>query len=169
MKRLLPAAVLILATASAAMADKWKLDAEVKDTDYKFGDVKIVLHYDTTKDQYFPEYTLRIYQKDKPAAELAGVGFEQVFASPDNAFFVGVSNRGLIKDAYVVFDRQGKILKRQPHDPKKVRYTSYSVTLVRVWCDEKKPEAKFDVADGVLRDVTINGADGKRVSLLDKP
>jgi hypothetical protein len=169
MKRLLPAAVLILATASAATADKWKLDPEVKDTDYKFGEAKIMLHYDTTKDQYFPEYTLRIFQKDKPAAELAGVGFEHVYASPDNAFFVGVSNRGLIKDAYVIFDRQGKILKRQPHDPKKVSYKSFSVTLIREWCDEKKPEAKFEVAGGVLRNVTINGADGKRVSLLDKP
>ena len=164
MKRLFFACFWLLATGSVAFGDKWKLDTEVKDTEYKFGDVRVVLHYDTTKDQYFPEYTLRVYQKDKLAAEQKGVGFEQVFASPDNSFFVGVSNRGLIKDAYVIFDRQGKILKRQPHDPEKVHYKSFSVTLVREWCDVKKPEAKFEVADGILRDVTINGADGERVA-----
>jgi hypothetical protein len=168
MKRLLVACFILLATGSAASGDKWILPPEVTDNEFKFGDTRVVVHYDSTQDQQFPKYTLRIYEKDKLAAEHDGIGFEKLLVSPDNAFFVGVSNRGLTKIAYVVFDRQGKILKKQPHDPKKVHYTFMSVTLVREWYDAKNSDAKFDVVDGVLRDVTINAADGKRVSLLDR-
>ena len=44
-----------------------------------------------------------------------------------------------------------------------------SVTLLRLWYDAEKPDVNFEVVDGALLGVTINGADGKRVSLLDKP
>jgi hypothetical protein len=168
MKRLLAACVYVFLMVSAAYGDSWILKPEVTDNEFTFGDTRIVLHYDSTQSRNYPQYTLRIHEKDKLAAEHDGIGFEKLFVSPDKGFFLGVSNRGLIKDAYVVFDRQGKILKKQPHDPKKVHYKSMSVTLLRLWYDADNPDVKFDVVDGVLRDVTINAADGKRVSLLDK-
>jgi hypothetical protein len=168
MKRLLTVYASILLVSSVALGDSWILKREVTDNEFKFDDTRVVLHYDSTQDRSFPKYTLRVHEKEKLVAEHDGIGFEKLFVSPDKGFFVGVSNRGLIKDAYVIFDRQGKIVKRQPHDPKKVHYKSMSVTLIRLWYDAEKPDVKFDVADGVLRNVTINGADGNRVSLLDK-
>jgi hypothetical protein len=104
--------------------------------------------------------------KGKPVGEHEDIGFEQIFASPDNAYFLGVSNRGLVQPAYVIFDRNGRILKAQPHDPRKVHYFAMSVTLIRKWYDSEKPDPRFDVVDGKLKDVSINGCDGKQVCLL---
>jgi len=153
---------------SAALGDKWFLRPEVKDTKYQFGDTRIVLHYDSTQNQRYPTYKLSVYAKDELLGEYPDVGFEQVFASPDNAYFVGLSNDGLIKQAYVIFDSHGKILKIQPHDPLKVRYYGFSVTLERQWYDQKKPQPEFRVVDGELKDISVHVRDGQRVSLLTK-
>ncbi len=87
-----------------ASADSWALKPEVKDTAYVFGDSRIVLHYDSTDNSSFPQYVLRVHLKNKLVGEHEGIGFEQVFASADNTFFLGVSNSGLIKQAFVIFD-----------------------------------------------------------------
>jgi len=156
----------VILTCSSALADSWGLTPEVKDTPFVFGDTRIVLHYDTTRNQSFPEYKLGVYLKGKPVAEHEDVGFEQVFASADNTYFLGVSNSGLIKDAYVIFDRNGRILKRQPHDPRTVHYFHVSKTLIRVWYDRERPDVNFVARDGKLEDVRIAGCDGARISLL---
>ena len=158
-----------LVTGSIACADSWCLKPEVKDTDYVFGDTHLVLHYDSTANSKYPSYSLKIKNKEKLVAQHDGIGFQRVFASDDNKYFVGVSNSGLMKHAYVVFDRDGKILKAQPHDLREVKYHEMSVTLTRRWCDLKNPDVKFEIADGVLRDVTIMDCRGKRVALLSKP
>jgi hypothetical protein len=160
----IPAGVLL--ACCSVHADDWALAPEVKDTEFRFGDSRIVLHYDSTQDQHYPHYALRVYLKRELVGEHEGVGFEAVFASPDNAFFVGTSNRGLIKQAYVVFDRQGRIIKAQPHDPRQVHYASMSKTLVRRWYDDENPQPTFRVVDVKLKDVWISACDGTRVSLL---
>jgi len=156
----------IVLTCSPTWADKWALKPEVKDTEFPFGDTRIVLHYDSTKDQRYPKYKLSVYRDGKLMAEHEDVGFTQIFAPPDNAFFLGVSNDGLIQDAYVIFDRDGRIIRQQPHDTKKVDYFEMSVTLVRKWYDRDDPNPRFTVVDGKLKDVRINACDGASVSLL---
>lgn len=156
----------LIFTCSSACADSWSLEPEVKDTEFVFGDTRVVLHYDSTKNDRYPEYRLNVYLEGKPVGEYEDVGFTQVFPSADNAFFRGVSNDGLIKDAYVIFDRGGRILKKQPHDLKKVNYFEISPTLRRKWYDKDNPNPRFSVVDGKLKDVRINACDGASVSLL---
>jgi hypothetical protein len=156
-------AAAVLATATAR-ADKWSLAPEVKDTPFTFGDTRIVLHYDSTKNQFYPEHTLKVFRGEQLLKEHKGVGFEQVFASADNRYFLGVSNRGLVKPAWVVFDREGRIIRQQEHGAG-VRYCQMSVTLVRVWYDSKKPEPEFKVERGALKAVSVRSCDGKRITL----
>ena len=161
------AAIGLLLACPTLHADSWALKPEVKDTEFKFGETRIVLHYDSTTNSRYPRYDLRVYSGDKPVATNENVGFERVFADPQNTYFLGVSNRGLIKQAYVIFDRQGRILKEQKHDPRKVHYMEMSVTLIRKWYDAKNPQPEFVFRDGRLSNVHIRALDGKVVSLMD--
>lgn len=151
---------------SSSFADSWALKPEVKDTPYVFGDTRIILHYDSTQNRQYPKYKMSVYLKGKLVGEHDDIGFEQVYASPGNAYFLGVSNRGLIRQAYVIFDRNGQILRIQPHDPREVHYCSLSVTLIREWYNKDEPDVRFIVVDGKLKDVRISACDGTRVSLL---
>jgi len=157
--------VCLLLACSSARADSWALTPEVKDTAFTFGDTRIVLHYDSTQNDQYPEHAVRIYLKDELVGQHHGIGFQKVFASPDNSYFLGLSNRGLVNPAYVVFDRHGGIHKTQPHDPKKVHYFEASKSLIRKWCDVDEPAPTFCVADGKLEDVRIRAFDGSRISL----
>ena len=78
-------------------ADSWTLPPEVKDTAFKFGETRIVLHYDSMTNRSYPRYELRVYSGNELLATHEHVGFEQVFPDPLNTCFLGVSNRGLIK------------------------------------------------------------------------
>jgi len=151
---------------SGVYGDKWRLEPEVKDTEFVFGNTRIVLQYDSTADLYFPQYTVRIYLKGRLVGELADIGFERVFANPENTYFLGVSNDGLTKQAYVIFNSDGKLLLTQPHDLSKVNYCKASVALIRQWYDEDNPSVEFKVGNGRLTDVIINHCSGTRYSLM---
>lgn len=168
MKRHVGLLACLLLVCATSHADSWALKAEVKDTEFVFGGTRIVLHYDSTKNRSFPDYRLDIYWKGKLVGRHEDIGFERVFASADHAYYLGVSNSGLIPDAYVVFDRNGRILKKQPHDPRKVPYSTVSKTLIRKWYDPEEPHPKFSVVEGKLQDVSINRCDGESVSLLSE-
>ena len=150
---------------SSVRADKWALRPEVKDTEFTFGDTRIVLHYDSTRNSQYPEHATRVYLKGRLVGQHENIGFQKVFASPDNVYFLGLSNRGLVNPAYVVFDRHGKLHKIQPHHPKKIHYFEASKTLIRKWCDINGPNPTFCVVDGKLQDVRIRAFDGSRISL----
>ena len=167
MKRYSVILVWLVLVSSSARADSWALSPEVKDTEFTFGETRIVLHYDSTDVKGgFPKYALSIHRKDKLVGKHEGVGFEKLFASDDNAYFLGLSNRGLIRQAYVIFDRDGRIVKVQSHDPRQVHYFTMSKTLIRRWCDIENPDVRFQVAEGKLKDVRIRVCDGSRTSLL---
>jgi hypothetical protein len=155
--------VLVCSTCSA---DSWALKPEEKDSEYVFGSTRVVLHYDSTQDRSFPKYRLSIYADEKLVGQHEGVGFEQLFASPDNTYFLGVSNRGLIQHAYVVFDHKGRILKKQPHDLREVHYFSMSKTLIRKWCHAEKPDPRFTVVGKELKGIRISACDGSRIALM---
>jgi len=150
---------------SVVHADDWVLKPEIRDSAFLFGNYRIVLTCDSTRNAAYPEYTLRLYANNKLLAAHEGIGFERLFASPDHRFFLGVSNSGLTRCAYVVFDREGRILARQLHDPKKIPYQEMSISLVRKWYDEGKPGVEFKAVGEILREIHINGADGGRISL----
>jgi len=154
------AAVLV----SVGHADDWSLKPEVKDTPYQFGKARVVLHYDSMKNRAYPEYTLKIYQGEELLGEHKAVGFEQVFADAENRYFLGVSNKGLTRTAWVVFDRAGRIIKAQAHGAG-TKYCQMSVSLVRTWYDEKKPEPQFKVEGGKLKEVSLRSCEGKRIAL----
>lgn len=157
---------ILILSASIGYGDRWKLDPEVKDTEFSFGNTRIVLHYDSTNNQYFPEYTLKVYFKEELVGDLAGIGFEKVFASPENSYFLGVSNKGLIRQAYVIFNSKGNLLMMQEHDDIKIKYCEASITLYREWYDEENPNVEFEMVNGELIDVIINHCDGTRYSLI---
>jgi len=165
----LTAAVALLLAHRTVYADSWVLKPEVKDTEFEFGGTRIVLHYDSTTNRRFPKYEIRVYARNQLLATHENMGFEQVFADPQNTYFLGVSNSGLIKQAYIVFDNQGRLIKEQKHDPRKVHYTRMSVTVRREWYDAKTPQPEFVVRDGKLSEVRIQGTEGKKVSLMLNP
>jgi len=153
----------VAAACSSARADDWILPPEVKETTNVFGNTKVVLHYDSTTNRLYPEYTLKIYQGEKRVGEHAGVGFDKVYADADNRYFLGVSNRGLVKAAWVVFDRDGRIIRHQPHG--RMKYCRMSVSLVREWYYEKKPEPEFKGGGGKLQEVSVRDCEGRRIVL----
>ena len=97
-------------------------------------------------------------------AEHPATGFPQVFADAESRFFLGVSNKGLTKTAWVVVDRDGRIIRSQAHG-KGPKYCQMSVTLVRTWYDEKQPGVQFKVEAGKLKEVKIRDCEGKSISL----
>jgi hypothetical protein len=144
------------------------LKPEIKDTEFIFDRTKIVLHYDSIQNTPFPKYTLIIYKDGKMVAGHEGVGFEELFSSKDSRYFLGASNSGLVRDAYVVFDNDGNIVEKQNHEEGGgiIKYCNTSITVIRNWYDSKNPDVKFNAFFGKLWSVSINGCDGKRVSLL---
>jgi hypothetical protein len=148
-----------------ARADKWILPREVKHTTNTFGDLRLVLTSDSTTNQHYPKNHVTILSGDKVRAENVEASYDKVFADPAHRHFLGIANRGLMKDAWVLFDRDGRIIRRQPHGAA-VKYCRMSVTLIRVWCDEKDPAPEFTVENGALRQVTIRDCDGRRITLF---
>jgi len=157
-----------LLAVSSVKADEWALKPEVKELTFLFGRARIVLHYDSTQNIAYPKYTLKIYEDAELLTQHEGIGFERLFASSGNDYFLGVSNSGLINDAFVVFDRRGKVISREPHDSRDIYYCTMSISLVRMWYDESNPGVEFNVVDGRLVEVSIKACDGKRLSLLGR-
>jgi hypothetical protein len=87
---------------TVAFSDEWDLKPEIKNTEFIFGNSRIVLHYDSTNYVPIPEYTLLIFKNEKNIAIYKDLGFKQLFASADNKYFLGVSNSGLVKYAYII-------------------------------------------------------------------
>src|SRR5688572_33508631 len=113
-------AFLVLACSAAmVLADSWRYPKELIKKEFEFGESKLVLEIDGTKSQAWPPHTLSIYAGDQLLAKYKNVGFDKVYASNDNKFFVGVSNSGIPGTAFVVFDAQGNLL-REEKDRKSV-------------------------------------------------
>ena len=162
-------AVLACCCAATARADSWVFPKELIRKEFKFGGSRLVLEVDGTKDRGSPPHTLSIHAGDQLLARYRNVAFDRVYASKDNKFFLGVSNGGIPGTAFVVLDAEGNLLREEKHRflPHAL-YTSQSVTLVRVWFDEKDPGVEFDVRAGRLAAVFIRGSNGQRYNLLER-
>jgi hypothetical protein len=162
-------AVLVLAGCVATVqADSWSFPKKLIKKEFEFGDTKLVLEIDGTKNQGYPPHTLSIYSGDELVAKCQNIGFEKIYASDDNKFFVGVSNSGIPGTAFVIFDADGKLLREEKHRflPREL-YTARSITLVRAWFDEENPDVKFEVSEGRLSAVFIRGSNKQKYNLME--
>ena len=109
---------------------------------------------------------MSVYHGDALAARFRNVGFEHLIASTDKQFFLGLSNTGLTHTAFVVFDRQGNLIRevKHRHMPGDV-YTDGSTTLIKKWAEWQRP-VQFNVRDGYLAGVIVWGKNFKRYDLL---
>ena len=160
--------ILLALNWTLSYADKWHFEPEKKDIQYDFGETTIILTYDTLENQNFPKYTLKILTDGKLMATHNGIGFEKLHASPDNRFFLGVSNRGTVKHAYVIFNSEGRLIKLARHeiDFKPENYCEISISVVRKWYNEDHPNVRFKMVDDELYDVMIERCDERDWSLI---
>jgi len=133
----------LLSAAPSVTADSWSYPAKVSDKVFTFGDTKIVLTVDGTKDQKSPDFLFRVYENEQLRAQIHNVWFEQVFASPDRRLFLGLSNSGIPGTAAVLFDRHGSVSLLVNHGIAKFDYCEESVTVQRRWYDEANPRVDF--------------------------
>lgn len=152
----------------SAFADSWKYDPVEKSKIETYGDIKIIQTTDARKDRQYPDFILSIYFKDELLAKYKGVAFQKLFASPDNSRFVGLSNYGLPGTAVVVFDNKGNLILEAKHGLATFDYCNESVTLVRRWYDEDKPDVQFvpDEKYGGYKEITVRDCKGKTEDLL---
>jgi hypothetical protein len=174
--------VLVLSMAAIILADTWSFPICISDDGtvvkeppkiYTFGDTRIELECDTTKSGNYLEFLLRIYDSNNLMAMYRNVAFEDIYASEDNSFFVGLSNCGIPGTAFVVFDKNGRLLREVKHQFLHASYSDYdrvysnqSVTLVREWYDKNNVDIQFQIDQGRLEDVVLKGSTGLEYRLL---
>jgi hypothetical protein len=178
MKKLIYSTILLPLLLTSAYADSFFLVPKKEDVQFCFGDTRILLRYDNTA-LFRPTWldglpipeslTLKIFKQGKIVGKYFGMGFEEIYASQDNLFFLGISNSGLCEPAYIVFDCDGNILTYQRHSPEKIKYYEKSVTILRQWTAHDSQDVKFEVVEGKLRGVSVMDTSHSRISLDLRP
>jgi hypothetical protein len=133
--------------APLAHADSWKYSPKVEVERFRHGSTRVVLTTDARKNQRYPDFLFEVFTRGKQVARVPGVHFEHLFASKDNRLFVGLSNSGVPGTAAVVFTDKGKITLLADHGLAEFDYCSKSITLERVWYDDKSPNIKFQLGE----------------------
>ena len=147
--------------------DTWVFEPKVTEKSYAFGKSRIVLKIDATKNQSWPEHTLLIYFLSELMAKYKNIGFQQVFASPENRYFVGLSNTGIPGTAFVIFDQRGNLIREEKHRfMNNSIYSKQSVTVLQEWYHEEDPQVEFLLSGKHLDKIIVNSSSGKRYNLL---
>lgn len=156
-----------LLTSVHAFADSWRYQPKKIEQEDKFGEVRIVKSVDGRKDQKYPDFAVTIYQLGKMVALYKGVSYQKLFASPDNDLFVGLSNDGIPGTAVIIFDKSGNLRLEAKHGIARFQYCEESITLVRKWFDEDRPEVSFvQDNEGRLKTITLRDCKGNTVDLM---
>src|ERR671913_2621947 len=136
------AVTLLLCLGSLSVADSVEYPRTLTNRPFEFGKSKVVVTVDGRQRDRYPAHTLTIYYDGSVVAKYPNVGFEQIHASQDHRYFVGLSNTGLPGTAFVVFDAQGNLLREEKHRfMPPLMYTVRSAGLIaEVWFDDKKPD-----------------------------
>lgn len=112
--------------------------------------------------------TLKVVHKGEMKALLQGVFFSHIIASPDEKFFVGLSNGGLPGSAVAVFTSEDRFPVIAYHGAADFDYCDRTVTLVRHWYDKEEPDVRFVTDDnGTLQAITLRDCRGRTVDLMD--
>jgi hypothetical protein len=151
----------------AAIADSWKFDPVEKSRTETYGNIRIVQTVDGRENVRYPDFILSIHSGDQLLARYKGVRYQQLFAAPDHSLFVGLSNNGLPGTAVVVFDNRGNLLLEVKHGAAAFDYCDKSMTLVRRWYDDEKPDVQFipDKEYGGYKAITVRDCKGKTEDL----
>jgi len=140
------------------------------------------LHIRSRYDQsmYMLDQNATVYRNDIQVRKLDYFG-DKVFVSPDNKYFLTVSDSAFCKIAYLLFDASGSVIRISFQDSPFARlllqplpvneypvvYHESSHVSHRIWYNERNPDPKFLIDKGVLQDVTINDPYNQRISLLE--
>lgn len=154
-------------TASTALTDTWRFEPTVREQVFVFGKVRTVVTVDARQNQRSPKFRLEVFNAGKRVALIPGIAVEQVFASPDNSLFLGLSNSGIPGTAAIVFTAEGEVRLLATHSIAKFEYCSRSVTIERVWYDSANPSVRF-VLEGTQpnQGIFLRGCGGKELELL---
>jgi hypothetical protein len=164
MKSRLFLALGMLAFAAVAAADSWQWRAR---TDvFEFGDLRFEYRVRPFDGGSRAHTEVVIEKQGKRLASYSEMGFDLMFASPDNGLFVAISNSGLPGTAVAVFAANGELLLYAKHDVAEFDYCERSITIVRTWFDDDNPDVKFDAGLDVSG-ITLTDCHGKRVNLQD--
>jgi len=142
---------------------------EVKDSEQVFGDTRVLFTVDREMDRFHYDSLLQVYYRGRLQFQLRNVGWLQMFASPGNDTFVGLSNSGLTA-AVIVFDRRGFILLLVRHGMAEFQYCSKSVTIDRTWYDPENPGVRFVQDRSAIRlsGIRVRTCRGEEVDLFEE-
>lgn len=134
------------------LADSWAYPRELQTKTHEFGNSKITVEIDGTGNTGFPPHAMSVFRDGAVVACIPNIAFEQVHASADQRYFVGLSNSGIPGTAFVVFDADRNLIREVNHPfmPKGI-HTTMSVTVSRVWFDAREPAVEFEVDPRGLR------------------
>ncbi|MFL0805249.1 MAG: hypothetical protein K6L81_16165 [Agarilytica sp.] len=159
----------VLLYSMPSISDQWRYDKERIIQEYKFGDVKIELIRDTTKNEQYPDFILTIEKSGVLEAKYRGVAFDTIYPSKDNSLFIGFRNHGLPGTALIIFGPEGNLSRELKHSDFQPDYCKESVTLSKVWVSEDpKVEFTYDKIGAdyeYIKEITFLDCHGKRVSL----
>jgi len=158
--------LVLMLISSISVADSWRYEDEISESQYIFGDVTIKKIVDGTKNQTYPKFTVEVYDKKELKGLYAGVSFQDIEVSPDGRIFVAISNDGLPGSAILIFNNDGELIILVPHsfDAIPLNYCSKSATRVRLWYDEDSPDINFSEGGSVI---TVMGCDGKKINITE--
>jgi hypothetical protein len=159
MKRVLVAIAVALCCLLVRADSPGPFPATLVERVFDFGRSKVVVEVDGREQKGLPSYTLRIFLDGKAVASCPDTGCQRVFASDDGQYFVGLSNSGVPWTAFIIFDAQGRIIRKVDHGALPARmYTHRTSRFVREWFDRDRPSVLFRVEDGQLVDVFVWGS-----------
>lgn len=153
-----------------AWADSWSFPAKLKRVEHAFGEIRVVEIVDSRKNQQYPDFSVEVWRGRTLLAKYPGMGFQKIFAAPDNSLIVGISNRGLPWTAAFILRGDGKLLLEAKHGLVAFAYCDFSVTVVREWFDEENPAVEFvkDETSGSYNAIRLRTCDGRQVDLIEE-
>lgn len=159
--------VFVFITNGSVLADKWSYPKKRSEYVHEFGTTKVVRIIDATENQQYPEFSIDILTNEKLVGRYRFVTFDHIFASKDNALFVGLSNSGLPGTAIIVFDSRGSLRLEIKHSLGHFDYCAKSVTVAREWYNHQDPEFTFEYEEnGNVKDMTLRLCNGNKASLV---
>lgn len=149
------------------LADSWRFEPELDETEFNFGEIRVIRGMDSRENQRFPKFFVKVFKGSEQIVLFPGTSFDHIVASEDNSLFVAVSNSGLPKTALMVFDSSGSIKAFLNHGQGNLEYCLETVTLKKIWYDNEEPNITFHYEDDRLSEVTINSCNGHELKITE--
>lgn len=109
-------------------------------TKFEFDGITIERTIDERKDQYSPDYKVKVYRKDKELASYKNFTFDYIQAFDNGNYIFAGSNSGLSRFAYFVINKNGGLVMAQAHSESILPYCNkgiFSHIPPRKWLPEK--------------------------------